>query len=60
VIFLFLKKFVVGGNVSDTIGFSRMEFQFQPNKIQRRFFLDTIGFSRMEFQFQPNLLLRLG
>jgi len=37
----------------DTIGFSRMEIQFQPNCEAPNF--DTIGFSRMEIQFQPNI-----
>ena len=37
---------------NDTIGFSRMEPQLQPNTTAFPE-SDTIGFSRMELQFQP-------
>src|SRR5439155_15885153 len=37
----------------ETIGFSRMEYQFRPNLDPFRHIEETIGFSRMESQFQP-------
>src|SRR5436190_647998 len=38
----------------ETIGFSRVEFQFEPNLKSLMTWKETIGFSRMESQFQPN------
>src|SRR5213079_2260972 len=38
----------------ETIGFSRVEFQFLPNTNPLLTSKETIGFSRMESQFLPN------